>query len=367
MITDAQVRKLMSEKAKTGRTGIAALKAGMSRNTAAKYLKEGKLPSEMKGIRDWRTRPDPFQQHWAEIEVRLVGEPGLEARSIFEELQELHPGQYEPGQLRTLQRRIRQWRGLAGPDKEVFFPQAHLPGEALQPDFTWAHTLGVTIQGEPFPHLLCHPVLPYSNWEWVTVCHSESLAALKRGVQEALFRLGHAPKFHQTDNSTAATHDLTSGKRDFNAEYLDIMNHFGMIPRTIAVGEKEQNGDVEGMHRGLKRRLKQYLLLRGSNDFESAAVYENWLWRMMAVTDTLASQARWWFYIMMVEVIGDHGGQFEASGSRLLGGVNEDAISDGLFPGVAVDDVSKSFVSRHFQHHPDLREVIAQVFCGSSL
>ncbi|BAH73439.1 putative transposase (plasmid) [Solidesulfovibrio magneticus RS-1] len=76
-------------------------------------------------------------------------------------------------------------------------------------------------------------------------CHSESLAALKRGVQEALFRLGHAPKFHQTDNSTAATHDLTSGKRDFNAEYLDIMNHFGMIPRTIAVGEKEQNGDVE--------------------------------------------------------------------------------------------------------------------------
>ena len=93
MITDAQVRKLMSEKAKTGRTGIAALKAGMSRNTAAKYLKEGKLPSEMKGIRDWRTRPDPFQQHWAEIEARLVGEPGLEARSIFEELQELHPGQ----------------------------------------------------------------------------------------------------------------------------------------------------------------------------------------------------------------------------------------------------------------------------------
>ena len=39
------------------------------------------------------------------------------------------------------------------------------------------------------------------------------------------------------------------------------------------------------MHRGLKRRLKQYLLLRGSNDFESAAVYENWLWRMMGKTN----------------------------------------------------------------------------------
>ena len=143
----------------------------------------------------------------------------------------------------------------------------------------------MTIQVEPFPHLLCHPVLPYCNWEWGTVCHSESLAALKRGVQEALFRLGHAPKCHQTDTSTAATHDLTSGKRDFNAEYLDIMHYFRMIPRTIAVGEKEQNGDVEGMHRGLIRRLKQYLLLRGSNDFESAVVYENWLWRMMSKTN----------------------------------------------------------------------------------
>jgi len=275
----------MSEKTKTGRTGIAALRAGMSRNTAAKYLKESKLPSEMKAVRDWRTRPDPFEQHWPRIEARLVAEPDLEARTIFEELQEHHPGLYEPGQLRTLQRRVKQWRGLAGPNKEVFFPQAHRPGEAMQTDFTWASKLGVTIQGEAFPHMLCHPVLPYSNWEWATVCHSESLAALKRGVQEALFRLGHAPRFHQTDNSTAATHDLTSGKRAFNEEYAAMVGHFGMHPRTIAVGEKEQNGDVEAMHRGLKNRLKQYLLLRGSNDFESATTYEMWLWRMLLKTN----------------------------------------------------------------------------------
>ena len=285
MITDAQVRKLMREKTKTGLTGIAGLKAGMSRNTAAKYLKEGRLPSEMKEVRDWRTRPDPFLNHWAEIEARLTADPALEAITIFENLQDRFPDEYEPGQLRTLQRRIRQWRGLAGPDKEVFFPQAHRAGEAMQTDFTWASKLGVTIQGEAFPHMLCHPVLPYSNWEWVTVCHSESLAALKRGVQEALFRLGHAPLFHQTDNSTAATHDLTSGKRDFNAEYMDMIRHFGMIPRTIAVGAKEQNGDVEAIHRGLKNRLKQYLIMRGSSDFESAAAYERWLWQMLAKTN----------------------------------------------------------------------------------
>jgi hypothetical protein len=50
---------------------------------------------------------------------------------------------------------------------------------------------------------------------------------------------------HQTDNSTAATHDLKTGKRGFNDEYAALMRHLKMSPRTIAVGKKDQNGDVE--------------------------------------------------------------------------------------------------------------------------
>jgi hypothetical protein len=67
------------------------------------------------------------------------------------------------GELRTLQRWLKRWRAQEGPPKRIFFPQVHRPGEAMQTDFTWASTLGITIGGEPFPHLLCHPVLPYSN------------------------------------------------------------------------------------------------------------------------------------------------------------------------------------------------------------
>jgi hypothetical protein len=264
-----------------GNLSRAALRSGMDRKTARKYLRQGRLPSALKGERTWRTRPDPFEEDWAEIARQLGEVPELEATTIFEELLERHPDRYREGQLRTLQRRIKQWRAEHGPDKEVFFVQRHRPGEAMQTDFTHATALGVTIAGESFAHLLCHPVLPFSNWEWVTVCRSESMAALRRGVQEAVFRLGAVPQYHQTDNSTAATHDLGSGKRAFNAEYLVFCEHLGMTPRTTGIGEKEQNGDVESLHGSLKRWLKQQLLRRGSRDFESRASYERWLWEMV--------------------------------------------------------------------------------------
>jgi hypothetical protein len=103
------------------------------------------------------------------------------------------------------------------------------------------------------------------------------MAAIKRGVQAAVFRLGRVAEFHQTDNSTAATHDLSTGKRGFNSDYKVLIEHLGMKPRTTQVGEKEQNGDVEALNGALKRRIEQHLLLRGSRDFASVREYESFL------------------------------------------------------------------------------------------
>lgn len=254
----------MDEMSKHGRVGVAALRAGLHRNTGRRYLKTGKLPSELKQPRTWRTRQDPFAEDWEEIAGRLAEAPELEARALFEDLVRRRQGQYEEGQLRTFQRRVKQWRAQHGPAREIFLPQQHRAGEAMQTDFTSGSILGVQIAGEPFEHLLCHSVLPYSNWQSVAVCRSESMLALRCGVQQAVFRLGRVPEWHQTDNSTAATHDLRTGGRGFNAEYLDLMAHLGMKPRTIGIGQSHQNGDVEASNGALKRRLEQYLLLRGS-------------------------------------------------------------------------------------------------------
>ena len=277
MKTDAQVRRLMEEYQKTGRLLVSALRSDMHRNTARRYRVAGKLPSELRKVRDWRTRKDPFGLDWEEVEMRLVAEPGLEAKTLFEWLCEQHPGRYQEGQLRTLQRRVREWRAARGPDKEVFFAQEHRSGEAFQTDFTDCRELEVTLCGEPFGHLLCHVMLPYSNWEWAEVVQSESLLALKKGIQGAVFELGHVPEYHQTDNSTSATHRLAVGERGYNGEYLKVLEHFELKPRLTDVGAKEQNGDVEVSHRVLKHRLSQALLLRGSRDFEDEAAYEQFV------------------------------------------------------------------------------------------
>ena len=295
-VTDQQVRKLREEMAKHGVAEIAALKAGMHRNTARKYLNTPKLPSDLRQPRDWRTRADPFAADWPAIAERLADAPELEAKHLFWELLRARPGVYQEGQVRTFQRRVQVWQAQNGPDKEVFFPQEHVPGEAMQTDFTWATELQVTIQGEAFPHMLCHMVLPWSNWNYVTVSQSESMLALRNGIASALVQLGRVPRFHQTDNSTAATHRIAGNNaedglpekeltgdcygrktREFNMEYLAVVRHYGMEARTIGIGQSNQNGDVEASNNALKRRLIQHLLVRGSRDFPTVAAWEGWV------------------------------------------------------------------------------------------
>ena len=173
---------------------MAAAKAGLSRKTARKYLKSGKLPSQCQPERYWRTRSDPFESVWPEVEEILKRSPTVEATTVFEYLCRQQEGAFQQGQLRTLQRRIKQWKAQHGEAKEVMFPQKYRPGHQAQSDFTFMGRLGVTIQGQPFPHLLYHFVLAYSNWEATTLCFSESFESLSLGLQNALWELGGAAR-----------------------------------------------------------------------------------------------------------------------------------------------------------------------------
>jgi hypothetical protein len=258
----------------------AAAKAGMSENTARKYLRLGKLPSQCQPERTWRTRKDPFDKIWPQASSMLAVNPGLEARTLFEWFQRQYPGVYQDGQLRTFQRRVKSWRAVEGPAKEVYFPQVHYPGVLCESDFSYLNTLEITIGGERFPHLLYHFVLTYSNWETGTICFSESFESLSSGLQNALWELGGVPQAHRTDRLSAAVQQVGKGegaRAEFTRCYQALLRHYGLQGQKIQSGNGNENGDVEQRHHRFKRALEQSLLLRGSRDFSSRQAYQGFL------------------------------------------------------------------------------------------
>lgn len=276
MVTDQQVRRLF-KLMQTESTGyIAAAKAGMDEKTARKYMNAGKLPSELKVEHTWRTRTDPFEAFWEEVSEKLAENPGLEAKTLFEDLQRRFPGTFPDGQLRTLQRRVKRWRALEGPSKETFFPQLHRPGELAQSDYTHMGKLGITIAKQPFDHLIYHFVLTYSNWETGSICYSESFESLSEGLQAALWELGGVPQTHQTDRLTAAVHNALH-QEEFTQRYQALLRHYGLTGRKTQAASPNENGDVEQGNHRLKRAVQQALLLRGSFDFESIDEYRLFL------------------------------------------------------------------------------------------
>lgn len=276
MVTDRQVRRLMKLSQTEKTLSSAAAKAGMDENTARKYLRLGKAPSELKVEHNWRTRPDPYAEVWEEVSSLLSNNPGLEAKTLFLELQRRYPGKFQDGQLRTLQRRVKTWRALEGPPKEVFFAQEYRPGELCASDFTSMNELNVTIQGQSFNHLLYHFVLPYSNWEEGTICFSESFESLSEGLQNGLWKLGGVPKAHRTDRLSSAVHKDIHAE-NFTRRYRGLLDHYGIEGHRTNADSPHENGDVEQRHHRFKVAVDQALMLRGSRDFEDRRAYSIFL------------------------------------------------------------------------------------------
>ena len=278
MKTDAEVHIMLRERHKGKTQEQAAARAGMHPNTARKYQRRGALPSQLKQPRTYRTRSDPFADDWPWVQAHLERDSAVQAHTLFALLCDQHPERYQEGQLRTLQRRIALWRAQHGPEKEVMFAQIHHPGQRAQSDFTHMTDLAVTLAGQPFPHLLYHLVLTYSNIEAVQICFSESFESLADGIESCLWQIGGVPKQHRTDNLSAAVHQLDAdGRKDFTARYTALMNHYAMQPSTNNPGVAHENGDVEQAHHRFKQAVDQALRVRGSRDFPDRAAYTRFL------------------------------------------------------------------------------------------
>ena len=293
MKSDAEVLLMKRERSKGKTQEQAAARASMSVRTLRTYEHGGKLPSEIKEPREYRTRANPFEADWPWITAQLERDAALQATTLFALLAAQRPAGYAEGQLRTLQRQIARWRAEHGPEQEVIFPQIHEPGVAAQSDFTHMTDLGVTIGGVAFAHLIFHLVLVYSNVEAIHVCLSESFEALAEGIERCLWHLGGVPRQHRTDHLSAALRPLDiEGRAQATARYGALLTHYGMDPTTNNVGIAHENGDVEQSHRRFKGAVDQALRVRGQRDFPTRAAYRGFLDDLVRQRN-LTRQARW--------------------------------------------------------------------------
>ena len=194
---------------------------------------------------------------------------------------------------RTLERRIRAWRAVNGPEQDVIFRQTHEPGRSGLSDFTDMADLGVTVAGVALEHRLYHFRLAYSGgasqgpqaaqqagvarggFEHAhVILGGESFVALAEALQNALWTLGGAPFQHRTDSLSAAFRNLDrDAQEDLTTRYEALCAHYGMTPTRNNAGVAHENGSVESSHGHLKRALADALLLRASAEFPDLGTY----------------------------------------------------------------------------------------------
>jgi len=272
-ITDHQVQKYKQHR-QTLTQVAAAAKAGISERSAQRIELCETLPSQRE-VRAWRTRSDPLAPVWdSEVVPLLEADAALNAVTLLEELQRRYPGSYGGAILRTLQRRVRQWRAVHGPEREVFFAQEHPPGRLGLSDFTVCDELEVVIADEAFPHRIYQFALAHSGWRHAVVFEGgESFIALSTGLQSALWRLGGVPEEHRTDSLSAAFNNLAE-QEELTRRYAALCKHYDMRASRCNPGQSQENGSIESRHDSLKTALDQALRLRGSRCFDERAAYD---------------------------------------------------------------------------------------------
>jgi hypothetical protein len=280
-ITKEQVTIYMKNRQIDSTQKLAAAKSGISERSGRDIDNNKHWTQKEKTPRAWQTRQDPFKEVWEQDVIPLLQRGIYEATFVLEELQKKHSDKFFNSHLRSLQRKVKQWRALFGEDKEVMFRQENEPGKLGISDFTHpGDSIKITINGEYLEHIFYHFRLPYSGYNYMQVFKGsgEPFDAFAQGLQEALQLLGGVPKVHRTDSLSASFKNLNKdATQDLTERYRAFAEHYGMQATRINPGKSNENGSVEASHGHIKNRIEQSLIIRGSVDFISFDEYRSFI------------------------------------------------------------------------------------------
>jgi hypothetical protein len=157
MLKDVKAGRMFSMLRSGHSVAAVARRLKMGERTIRNYRDAGVLPSQReRQPREYRTRKDPLEEFWPEIEKLLEEDSDLRPFALLDWLKQKYNDQ-DNGQSevrvtdsirRTLERRVRRWKLQHGVEQEVMFPQVHHPGDVLACDFVVLNDLRVTIVRE---------------------------------------------------------------------------------------------------------------------------------------------------------------------------------------------------------------------------
>ena len=227
--------------------GISAIarQTGLDRKTVRKYLKQG-LQTPRYGPRQPRPRLlDPYEGYLRE---RIAAYPGLSARRLWREIAELgYAGGYT-----TLTDFLREVRPPAQTGFEHRFETP--PGKQAQADF--AH-FKAAFEDEPEKIRtiwLFSIILAHSRWLWGRFCASQNLQTVLRCHIAAFDAIGGVPAEILYDRmKTAVIEENPQGEVTYNRSLVDLLNHYGAIPRACRPYRAKTKGKIERPFRYIRQ------------------------------------------------------------------------------------------------------------------
>ena len=109
VVKRTQLTTLVYERNQAANISMSVIKAGMSRTTARKYLRQDNVMEQRQAPHNWRTRKDPLEEVWPKAQAMLSEAPELEAKALFEYLAQSDPGGIKDELLRPSARPWANW------------------------------------------------------------------------------------------------------------------------------------------------------------------------------------------------------------------------------------------------------------------
>ena len=235
-----------------------SLKLNLNRRTVTKYLNQTETPKYQRSVDKKRyPRLGEYLTELTELlqtEQNKVKSERLTARRHFERLQSLgYAGGYE-----AVNSYIKAFKAQQAPSPEVFIPQHYPIGDAYQ--FDWSNEY-VKIAGQIIKAQVAHFRRCHSRCFFVCAYPNQKLEMLIDAHNRAFAYWRGVPKRGIYDNMKTAVKRIGVGKeREFNEQFLALMNHYMVEPIACTPASGWEKGQIERQVQTLRQQVFQPML-----------------------------------------------------------------------------------------------------------